>query len=806
MKHRTPDGLVRFLTFALSPCLCLGLGVSAWATGGAGGGPTNPPGFQGVVTVAAAQTNPRLFDKASNLAEIIAKTEEAAAAGAQLIVFPEMALTGYKFKTIAEALPYAETIPGPAVTAVAEVAGAHSIYVAFGMLERRGMELFDSVVLVGPEGYVGKYRKAHAGYLSESTFFSRGETGFPVFSTDIGRIALGICYDQTLPEGARVAALNGADILALSYADGGARWYDYVRSRAAENNVYAVGANRIGEERFGSFTGSSLIAGPGWSTLAQADAVTDTIIYAELDLGLLDKTWLAKRRPELYGLLAEPLSPQVMGLDFNPESQVFGSGQTVIVRAVTASIRRHTPVVAELLAGSEPVVRAHGWIGSQGATISMAMPSNLPVGTYSLRVTVAHDPTLSMEQPYVVKDVLRPRILGAVPQDAGAATKSTIYLGFDVDVIAASGIPVLVSDGTTTRTFPGKVNTTAEIDNRLQAPYTGLAADTAYTLTLPANSVFSAVSGAGNEAASFSFRTAPAAVTVKTAVVQMSPTIKAVAENLAEMLTSLDTAGAAGAKLVVLPELALSGNGFVSKEEALPYAEDISGPSVSAMAERAQVLGIYAAFGMLEKESVPCGGHGHHRGRDRCHRLFDTQVLVGPEGLVGKYRKAHLSAADERFLDAGNLPIAAFETAIGKVGLMVGDDVFYPEVARVLFLQEAAMVAMGANLTDSLWVEQARTRGGESKVYVIAANTVATGEGTSGGGLSLITGSTRTVMTQAGAEGVAIIYGSLNIETMLNKVGRGSVDQNTGKVRSTHYQLDRRPDLYESLTRHGCRR
>jgi predicted amidohydrolase len=333
------------------------------------------------VTVAAAQTNPTLFDNAANLADILSKTESAAAAGAELIVFPEMALTGYKFKTIAEALPYAEPVPGPAVGAVAAVAGTYDIYVVFGLLERDGMDLFDTVALVGPEGYLGKYRKAHMGYRSESKLFSRGETGFPVFRTAIGRIAMGICYDQTLPEGTRVAAVKGADILALSYADGGARWGDYMLSRAAENHVYAIGANRIGEERFGSFVGGSLIAGPNWDTLAQADEVSDTVIYADIDLGALDKGWLADRRPELYGPLAESLEPQILGIDFNPESQVLGTGEVVILRVATASVRRNTRVVAELLSGDAPVVRAWGRVGSQGATLSMATPDDLPVGT-----------------------------------------------------------------------------------------------------------------------------------------------------------------------------------------------------------------------------------------------------------------------------------------------------------------------------------------------------------------------------------------------------------------------------------------
>ena len=175
----------------------------------------------GVVRVAAAQTEPLLFENAANLAGILARIDTAAASGAQLIVFPELALTGYKFKHIEEAFPFAETIPGPAVEAVADQSRARGVYVVFGMLERDGQELYNASVLVGPEGYLGKYRKAHTGFRSESKLFSRGDTGFPVFQTAIGRIGLGICYDDNFPEATRIlTAVKGADIIAWPNNDG----------------------------------------------------------------------------------------------------------------------------------------------------------------------------------------------------------------------------------------------------------------------------------------------------------------------------------------------------------------------------------------------------------------------------------------------------------------------------------------------------------------------------------------------------------------------------------------------------------
>jgi predicted amidohydrolase len=288
----------------------------------------------------------------------------------------------------------------------------------------------------------------------------------------------------------------------------------------------------------------------------------------------------------------------------------------------------------------------------------------------------------------------------------------------------------------------------------------------------------------------------------------MGPVFKAPADNLATVLGTLDTVAAAGAKLVVFPELTLSGTGFASKGEALPYAETIPGPSVAALAARAQALGVYAAVGLIEKTAAWCGQAHCRHGRCEHVKLFNTYVLVGPEGILGKYRKAHLCETDSRFVDPGDLPFPTFETAaLGKVGLMLGDDVLFPEVARVQLLQGATIVAMGANLDGTLWTEQARTRGGENKVHIVAANHVGTANGVPYGGLSIIAGSTRTVAAQASATNAEILYSTLDVSTMAEKLGRGSVDQNTGKVRYTHYLLDRRPDLYESLTfdHHGWR-
>jgi predicted amidohydrolase len=464
----------------------------------------------GVVKVAAAQTRPILFDNAANLADILAKIDTAAAAGAKLVVFPELALNGYKFKSIQEARPFAEPVPGPAVAAVAERARAGNLYVAFGMLEVDGVEIYNSSVLVAPEGYIGKYRKAHGGYRSESKLFSRGDTGFPVFETAIGRIGLGICYDANFPEAARVAALQGAHILVQPQNDGSFFWPELVLARSTENRLFAVVANRIGTERFNTFGGNSLVAGPNWTTLVRANDTADTIVYADVDLSLVDPSWQAAFRPKLYKPIAEPLPPQLMSIEMNPESQVFGTPETIVARVVTASVREQRRWAAELVSSSgAAVITEEGRTGDQGITVDMPLPADLPLGTYSFRVTVGHDSGLSIEAPFVVQDLPRPRAVGTRPTDLPATPSGTIHVGLDRDIAPATGVQVVLTGGATPLTFTGSVNTTI-VDNRFAANYSGLAAGTTYTATIAAGELVSVASGAGNEPLAFQFTTLPA--------------------------------------------------------------------------------------------------------------------------------------------------------------------------------------------------------------------------------------------------------------------------------------------------------
>ena len=163
--------------------------------------------------VAVAQIEPWLGEKERNLEVCVARLEEAAAAGAELLVLPECAIPGYMFDSADEAMPLAEEIPGPSTAALETACRRLGVHAVCGLLERDGDLLRNAAVLVGPEGLVGSYRKTHLPFLGVDRFVSPGDE-LRVYETPLGQIGLEICYDLRFPEATRTLALRGADIVA----------------------------------------------------------------------------------------------------------------------------------------------------------------------------------------------------------------------------------------------------------------------------------------------------------------------------------------------------------------------------------------------------------------------------------------------------------------------------------------------------------------------------------------------------------------------------------------------------------------
>jgi predicted amidohydrolase len=256
--------------------------------------------------VATVQFEPTMFEKERNITRLLELCEQAAAAGARLIVTPEMGTTGYCWFDRAEVAPFVETIPGPTTDCFAAIANKHDCYIVVGMpeVDEDGI-YFNSAVLIGREGVVGRHRKTHP-YISEPKWAAPGDIHNQVFETEIGRIALLICMDIHFVETARLMALDGADVIChisnwLAERTPAPYWI----SRAFENGCYVIESNRWGLERSVQFSGGSCVIAPDGDVTAVLDK-GDGFAMAEIDLDIararrvLGEPVFVQRRPELY--------------------------------------------------------------------------------------------------------------------------------------------------------------------------------------------------------------------------------------------------------------------------------------------------------------------------------------------------------------------------------------------------------------------------------------------------------------------------------------------------------------------------
>lgn len=256
---------------------------------------THPP--VSVVRVAAVQSDPQvgLENKEANLVGTLEKIRECAAEGAQLIVLPELASTGYSFDTRDEAYAHAERVPdGPTCQAWIELAAELGVHLVAGIAESDGVLLHDTAVLIGPDGFIGKYRKTHL-WNREKLIFTPGDS-YPVFETRLGRIGLLVCWDIWFPEVPRILAAQGADLICSVnnwvwtppplFDEAGNCMASYLTMASSHvNGVPIVAANRVGSERGGKFLGCSLITGVnGWPIGGIADAEKEAVLYADLDV------------------------------------------------------------------------------------------------------------------------------------------------------------------------------------------------------------------------------------------------------------------------------------------------------------------------------------------------------------------------------------------------------------------------------------------------------------------------------------------------------------------------------------------
>ena len=269
--------------------------------------------------VCGVQTDPAIGDRDGNAERICERLAAAAAEGARLVVFPEAALTGYLFDSFEEALDEAvDPSESAALRRIQAACRDLGTWCVVGAIERApGPRLYNTALLLSPDGEVGAYRKVHTLCLGVDRFTTPGADGFRVWNTPIGRLGLNICYDGSFPESARVLKLLGAELVILP-----TNWPDIelktelIRVRARENHFWYLAVNRVGTERGVTFPGGSVAAGPRGELLVQAGA-EPTAFVVEMDLPRANRNrvvqdrdtyeydYLTDRRPDAYGALTE---------------------------------------------------------------------------------------------------------------------------------------------------------------------------------------------------------------------------------------------------------------------------------------------------------------------------------------------------------------------------------------------------------------------------------------------------------------------------------------------------------------------
>ena len=203
-----------------------------------------------------------------------------------LLVIPELFNTGYNFWTRRELVKVAESIPqGPTTQAIKEFSKRNGTQIVAGVAERKGQSFYNSAVVVKDGRYLGTYRKVHLFY-NEKKFFKPGHE-FKVF----GRIGVMICFDWFFPESARSLMLKGAQVIAHPSNLVLPHCPDSMKTRALENHVYVVTADRVGVERGLRFIGQSQIVSPRGRVLYRASPTKEECIVRSIDLSIArDKT------------------------------------------------------------------------------------------------------------------------------------------------------------------------------------------------------------------------------------------------------------------------------------------------------------------------------------------------------------------------------------------------------------------------------------------------------------------------------------------------------------------------------------
>ena len=263
------------------------------------------------IKIALAQMSCKREDKKENLTKIEKTVIKAKKQAADLVIFPELSLTGYVVRD--QIYELAETIPGPSTKIIENIAKKTKAHIVFGMpelSEKTQATIYNAAVLVGPEGLIGKYRKMYLpthSVFEEKRYFRPGYQA-AVFDTELGKIGLIICYDVFFPEVSRLTRLKGAQLIVCISASPAVRrafFETLTVARAIENTAFLAFVNLVGIEDGLQFWGGSRIVGPNGKVLVQAKYDDEDLVMCDVDYADIRSLetfvpTLKDLRPELF--------------------------------------------------------------------------------------------------------------------------------------------------------------------------------------------------------------------------------------------------------------------------------------------------------------------------------------------------------------------------------------------------------------------------------------------------------------------------------------------------------------------------
>jgi predicted amidohydrolase len=266
------------------------------------------------IKIALAQISSKRENKKENLKKIEKFTLKAQGQGADLVIFPELSLTSYVVRD--QLYELAEKIPGSSIKAVEDLAKKTGVHIIFGMpelSEKTKATIFNTAVLVGPEGFIGKYRKMYLpthSVFEEKRYFRPGyQTA--AFETPLGNIGLSICYDVFFPEVFRLTRLMGAQLMVVISASPAVRrsYFEILTAaRALENTAFLAYVNLVGIEEGLQFWGGSRLVNPNGDVIAKAKYDDEDLVICEVDYNDMRAAetfipTLRDLRPELFDKL-----------------------------------------------------------------------------------------------------------------------------------------------------------------------------------------------------------------------------------------------------------------------------------------------------------------------------------------------------------------------------------------------------------------------------------------------------------------------------------------------------------------------